>query len=671
MSAPGGTTAASKPPAEADAAKGGADAKKPEEAKGLPAPKGTDAVKKVPVQFFAVRLFARPIASSGASFAFAGDTIQVTPDNKVELTHAVSEAAVLLRFYLADKNFVVLKTTTGTGRKRKTVETQAKINGKVTLKVGDAKYGFVQRKIETVKEGKKTTKKTVESSPAASITIDVTNGDSPLGSAADGVVVLRAVGAVKSGTNIPSAPPGPDTTITVEIGELQDDKKNKLSKEQLGAEHTAKDAAIEWPVTSSNRVSPEIPHKKWPSSNEESALHEKFRENWQAFTAALKEVTVGTGKLMPTIRINSVFRSPQHAYLFCWSWRIAKGQKTEKDVPPFKDEDGNADSSFPDVDWRLSKTYASAHGFLKNITAFYNPPNSVTNHLRRQAVDCNMPINITAKTDCKIKLPEKYWKIEKKTGAGGKVTFEGTEVKNTKKEESFSLEPNDGANGWVAIGADESGVNLIKSAKGGDVKTYRAGKDTSTDFTIDVSSIKLTDAEKKKIAEDVEKEVKPKAEEEFAKAVDKDADKRIAAEHTKRVRAENNKRKAARPKKPPLTKDEQDALQLTDAEKKKIRDEVEKSKRPNHDKALKKQLDAETKARTAAEEKSRKQKEHDKQHAEKAPKAEETAKKNAEAKRAKDGNFFKQLHRIGENYFGVIHFRNVMKDPPHWSYNGG
>jgi hypothetical protein len=638
-----------------------ATGKKPEEAKGIPAPKGSDIVKPVPVQFFAVRLFARHIAASGGSFSFVGSELTVSPASKIELTYGVSEAAVFVKMFLADKDFAVVKTTTGKGRSRKEVETLAKINGQVTLKVENSgKYGFVHRTVETVREGKRTKTKVVETAPAASLTLDVTNGESPIGKAGDGVYVLRALAAASlDPAKFPKDPPGPDTKITVEVGKFKDEKKkNDISEKQLGAEHVGKDSPVEWPVTSKNLVDPELPHRRWPSDDELSGLQEKFRSNVEAWFNALKAVKLDGSTLVSTIPINTAYRTPQTAYLFCWARRVVDGSVKPQDVPSYKNEDGLPDPEFPEIDWRLAQPYAARH-FGRNPTAPYNPPGTTSNHLRRLAVDCNLPVNIAKKFDCTIKLPASFYKITLKKGADGKMVPEAALTNNDPKktEEAFTLEPNDGANGWVELEAREYAVRRTSGKDSSDKQTYTAGTfkagqaPADATFTIDSSGVTLTEAEKKKIKEEVEKEVKAKHEAALAKEVELAANKTITKREAERKRA----------KQPPLTEDE----------KKKIRDDVEKPLRAKHEKAMKQEIEQQVNARIRTEEAAKKKAERDKQFATKAPKAEQAAKDAVEAQRKREGNYWKQLHRIGEQFFGVIHFKPPLRDLPHWSHSGG
>ncbi len=619
----------------------------------MPAPKSIKPVKEVPVQFYVARLFARHIVPGfkGGKGYYSGVEIRVNADNKIDLSYGASEAALAVRMFLADQEFVTAKKTIGSGKKAKTAEVLAKLNGQVTLKVDDAShFGLVSKQLQ---KGK-----VVESSPAASITIDIKNGSSPLsGDPGSGVVVLRGI---KVGT----PPKDPiKATITIEMGDMKDEKKNAVAKEQLAIEHIAKDEAVTWPAELANRVHPEEIVRRYPGSNKVSDLEAHFAENVQSFFDALEGITP---TVVSSVHPNATFRSPQEAYLYWWTHSVARNNFNPSRIRDFLNLDGSEDKSFPkasEIEWRCAKDFIGIHGLAPTVGE-YNPPNTMGRHLQRMAVDCNVFIDIFKKLECTMDIPASFWKLSL-SGSPSNPTITAVKQDNRnrdgspKRTETFALEPGESPDGWVDIGPKESDPVLIKG-KGTDKETWRVGsgdgsRAAAPTFVIDVSGVKLEDGRGEEIGKEVKERLTASHEEAFQKKVDAETDKRVAAEGKKKKTA------------------------VSDERKQQIHDDVVKAFRPAMETELKKAIDSETKAQIQRELKAKKQEEHDRQFDEKSLPAMQQAIQIATDRRMREGNFWRQFHRIGEQFFGVIHFgmgkpdpnpNKVVADLVHWSIDG-
>jgi hypothetical protein len=130
---------------------------------------------------------------------------------------------------------------------------------------------------------------------------------------------------------------------------------------------------------------------KFPTSKSVDDLADGFRQNVEAFVAALK--TAGA-----TISINATRRPRQRAYLMHFSWRIAKNKIAPADAKKFRPNPGEDDV---DIQWVHVKPgggadIAASRTAAKKMVDAYGTggstvaPSLVSNHIRGTAIDMSV-----------------------------------------------------------------------------------------------------------------------------------------------------------------------------------------------------------------------------------------------------------------------------------------
>jgi hypothetical protein len=118
---------------------------------------------------------------------------------------------------------------------------------------------------------------------------------------------------------------------------------------------------------------------KFPGSRSIDDLELGFRRRVKRFIYALKQAGA-------EVRISSTIRSPEHAYLMHWSWKIVKQNYDPRLIPPMK----NVNISWWHGDIIKSKKAAQEIVTGFGIDHLKVPPALRSRHTERKAIDMNI-----------------------------------------------------------------------------------------------------------------------------------------------------------------------------------------------------------------------------------------------------------------------------------------